>query len=188
MSNFYISDTHFGHFNIIKHCNRPFSTAEEMDNTIIQNWNKTVSDNDTVYILGDLAFSKGVKEHAEYLRQLKGTKIMIVGNHDYDISKNRKKYLESKLIDRICDYLEITDKINNQHYKIIMSHYPMVEWNGFFRGSIHLYGHIHNNIQNNAYKIMKNIDNAYNVGADILDFTPKTLSEVIIYNKKFFGK
>ena len=72
--------------------------------------------------------------------------------------------------------------------KVILSHYPMVEWNGFFRGSIHLYGHIHNNIQNNAYKIMENIDNAYNVGADILDFTPKTLSEVIQYNTKFFGK
>lgn len=186
MSNFYISDTHFGHFNIIKHCNRPFSTVEEMDEVMINNWNNVVTSKDTVYILGDVVFSKN--NPVDYLKKLNGKKIVIVGNHDYDISKNHKKYLESKLIDRICDYLEITDNIDNQYYKIIMSHYPMVEWNGFFRGSIHLYGHIHNNIQNNAYKIMKNINNAYNVGADILDFTPKTLSEVIQYNKKFSGK
>ena len=183
MSNFYISDTHFGHFNIIKHCNRPFKTVEQMDNTIIQNWNKVVSDKDTVYILGDLAFSKRTKEPAEYLQQLKGRKIIIVGNHDYDISKNRSKYLKNNLFAGIYDYLEISDSLGKEMKKVILSHYPMVEWNGFFRGSIHLYGHIHNNIQNNAYKIMKNIDNAYNVGADILDFTPKTLSEVIQYSE-----
>lgn len=184
MSNFYISDTHFGHFNIIKHCNRPFSTAEEMDNTIIQNWNKVVSDNDTVYILGDLAFSKGAKEPAEYLRQLNGKKIMIVGNHDYDISKNRSKYLKNNLFSGIYDYLEISDSLGKEMKKVILSHYPMAEWNGFFRGSIHLYGHVHNNKQNMSYEIMKKINNAYNVGADILDFTPRTLSEVIQYNKK----
>ena len=111
MSNFYISDTHFGHFNIIKHCNRPFETVEQMDNTIIQNWNKVVSDKDTVYILGDLAFSKRIKEPAEYLQQLKGRKIIIVGNHDYDISKNRSKYLKNNLFAGIYDYLEISDSL-----------------------------------------------------------------------------
>ena len=185
MNNFYISDTHFGHFNIIKHCNRPFSTTEEMDEVMINNWNKVVSDKDTVYILGDIAFSKG-NPADYYLKQLNGKKIVIIGNHDYDISKNRKKYLESKLVDKICDYLEITDTIDNQLRKIVMSHYPMAEWNGFFRGSIHLYGHVHNNKKNASYEIMKNIPNAYNVGADILDFTPRKLENVVKYNKSFF--
>lgn len=185
MSNFYIADTHFGHFNIIKHCHRPFGMLEQMDTTLIQNWNKVVSDKDTVYILGDIAFSKGAKEPAEYLRQLRGKKIIIVGNHDYDISKNRTKYLKSKLVEGIYDYLEIKDTLNGESKKLILSHYPMVEWNGFFRGSIHLYGHIHNNVDNNAYHIMRNITNAYNVGADILNFTPQTLENVISFNKKF---
>ena len=188
MSNFYISDTHFGHFNIIKHCNRPFKTAEEMDNILIKNWNNMVSDKDTVYILGDIAFGKGVKEPAEYLRQLKGRKIIIVGNHDYDISKNRVKYLKLKFVDGIYDYLEIQDTLDNVSKKIILSHYPIVEWNGFFRGSIHLYGHIHNNTQNISYDIMKSLKNSYNVGADILNFTPQTLDDVIKYNKKFIAK
>lgn len=80
MKTFYISDTHFGHFNIIKHCNRPFSTAEEMDRVMIENWNSTVARNDTVFILGDFVFSK--IPPAEYLNKLNGRKIVIVGNHD----------------------------------------------------------------------------------------------------------
>ena len=61
----------------------------------------------------------------------------------------------------------------------------MVEWNGYFRNSIHLYGHIHNNVENNAYKIMRNIDNAYNVGVDIINYMPQRLEDVIKLNKNF---
>lgn len=72
MSNFYISDTHFGHSNIIRHCNRPFVNADEMDEVLIKNWNSVVTNRDTVYILGDFAFSKGIKQPSEYLRELNG--------------------------------------------------------------------------------------------------------------------
>ena len=58
--NFYISDTHFGHANIIRLCNRPFQDVERMDNTLINNWNNTVSNKDTVYILGDFASKVGL--------------------------------------------------------------------------------------------------------------------------------
>lgn len=180
---YYISDTHFGHFNIIKHCNRPFSSAEEMDKIMIENWNFKVSKNDTVFILGDFAFSKA--SPIEYLKKLNGQKNIIVGNHDYDITKRRMAYINSKIFNNICNYLEIKDNLNGKVVKIIMSHYPMVEWNGFYKGTLHLYGHIHNNANNEGFKIMSKIDHAYNVGADILDFTPRTLAEVIKYNKKY---
>ena len=63
MKYFIISDTHFGHTNVIKYCNRPFKDIEEMDKTLIKNWNETVSNKDVVIHLGDFAFCS--KERAE---------------------------------------------------------------------------------------------------------------------------
>ena len=50
---YFTADTHFGHCNVIRFCDRPFASAEEMDEAMIQNWNDRVTGNDTVYILGD---------------------------------------------------------------------------------------------------------------------------------------
>ena len=49
---FFTSDLHLGHENCIRLCNRPFSSIEEMDETLIENWNRKVTGKDTVYILG----------------------------------------------------------------------------------------------------------------------------------------
>ena len=78
---FYISDLHFGHQNAIWFDKRPFASVEEMDQTIIQNWNNTVKPEDTVYILGDMVWAKA-KGWPGYLKQLSGHKILIKGNHD----------------------------------------------------------------------------------------------------------
>ena len=175
--NYYISDLHLGHYNIIRLCNRPFKTVEEMDETIINNWNAVVKPEDNVYIGGDFCFKSG-KNPKEYLEKLNGHKYFIIGNHDKVVLKDPvcRRYFEE-----IRDYMEVKDGNNI----IAIEHYPLVEWNGFFRGTLHFYGHIHNNTENNTYKIIKQILNAYNIGADILDFTPRTLSEVIALNKKF---
>ena len=78
---FIISDTHFGHENIIKYCNRPFKDVKEMDETLIKNWNEVVSNKDTVLHLGD--FGLGNKEYiASIVNRLNGKKILILGNHD----------------------------------------------------------------------------------------------------------
>ena len=81
MKVFVISDTHFGHANIIKYCNRPFRDTTEMDEAMIKNWNETVSNNDVVLHLGD--FGLGSKEYiASIVKRLNGKKILIMGNHD----------------------------------------------------------------------------------------------------------
>lgn len=77
---YFTADTHFGHENVIRFCNRPFSSADEMDEMLIQNWNSRVKDNDTVYILGDMFFRSANAE--SILQRLKGKKRLIIGNHD----------------------------------------------------------------------------------------------------------
>ena len=81
MKIFVIADTHFYHSAIIDYCNRPFRSVEEMNSTLIKNWNETVSNNDTVIHLGD--FGLGSKEKLTPIVQaLHGKKILIMGNHD----------------------------------------------------------------------------------------------------------
>ena len=169
--NFYIADTHFGHDNIRRLSNRPFNTTEEMDKAIIDNWNNVITDEDDVYILGDFAFKSG-NHPIEYLKKLKGKKHLIVGNHDTKLLKdpNCRKY-----------FVEIVDMkmVDDNGTQIFLCHYPLVEWNGYYRNVIHFYGHIHNTFHNDTTKYAMNMKNAYNVGVDIIGFKPCTLKEIL---------
>ena len=175
---YYIADTHLGHANIIRLNNRPFKSIEEMDRKIIDNWNKIVKPEDDIYIVGDLMYK--CPDPGKYLAQLSGKKHLIKGNHD--------KYIKNKGMQKYFESISLIEDIMDGGRRVILCHYPMVEWDGYFRNSIHIYGHIHNNIENKAYKVMKEIPNAYNAGADILDFTPCTLDDVIRKNKEFQKK
>lgn len=78
---FVCADLHFSHANIIQYCNRPFRSAEEMDQEIVQRWNKAVRKNDHVFVLGDVSLGSRERTH-ELVHQLHGRKILIMGNHD----------------------------------------------------------------------------------------------------------
>lgn len=182
--NRYISDTHFGHSNIIRYDNRPFWSFKEMDEALVRNWNETVNNADTVYILGDFSWYDE-KETLEILNKLSGKKVLIKGNHD------RLSQAVAKCFVKICDYLEITDNGT----RVVMSHYPMLFWNGQFRDSVHLYGHIHNSHQWNCcrswQKELRQLQDLpmrmYNVGCMMpyMDYTPKSLEEIIIEGEKY---
>ena len=79
---YFIADTHFGGENIIRYENRPFENAAEMDEKLIENWNSIVTDEDTVYVLGDFSDYADAKKEAEILGKLNGTKFLVMGNHD----------------------------------------------------------------------------------------------------------
>ncbi len=168
--NFYIADTHFGHDNIRRLSHRPFDTVEEMDKTIINNWNKKVKSDDDVYILGDFSY-KG-KSYKYYLDQLNGKKHLIIGNHDTRTLKECRG---------TCDFVEIKQiiEINDEGNQIVLCHYPLVEWNGYYKGAYHFYGHVHNTYNNETTCYARDMKNAFNVGVDVIGFTPCTFSEIV---------
>lgn len=77
----FTSDTHFWHENIIRFCNRPFSSIQEMNEELIRRWNETVPEEGVVFHLGDFAFG-GAKEWNEVMFRLNGKIYLILGNHD----------------------------------------------------------------------------------------------------------
>lgn len=79
---FFIADTHFGGENIRRYENRPFLNAAEMDEKLIENWNRAVAEDDTVYVLGDFSDYMDAGKETEILGKLNGTKILVMGNHD----------------------------------------------------------------------------------------------------------
>ena len=172
---FYTADLHLSHEAVIRYCGRPFETAEEMNEAIVANWNAVVKKSDDVYIIGDVLF-KLKTDSPLYLDRMNGVKHLIIGNHD---RQNLKKDRFRELFASIDEYLVIDD----EGRRVVMFHYPIVEWEGFFRGAYHLYGHIHNS-DNTANKVMSTIPNAFNAGVDLNDFTPQTLSQLIERNTK----
>ena len=164
---YYTSDSHIGHYNIIRLCNRPYATVEDMNADIIKKWNAKVKPNDDVYILGDMFFKyTDIQQVKDILNALNGKKHLIKGNHDNFLKQLRwQDYFEE-----VVYYKEISD--NGR--MVCMVHYPSEEWNGYYRNSYMLYGHVHNNECD-----IKQHPRKFNVGVDVNDFEPKTLDELV---------
>ena len=137
--NYYISDLHIGHENILRFDNRPFADVNEMNNKLIENWNARVRSDDTVYILGDFIWAKE-SEWPSIVGSLGGNKVLIRGNHD----PKQFSAATKRMFQEITDLKEIKD--SGKH--VVMCHYPIP----FFRASFAstafmLYGHVHQTIE-----------------------------------------
>lgn len=141
---YYISDLHFYHANMNTQMDqRGFASFEEMNEYMIEQWNRKVRKNDEVVILGDFSIAKGEKTN-ELLQRLKGKKYLIVGNHD--------RFLNDKTFDRsLFKRIELYMELNDNKRKVILSHYPVFCYNGQYRLNDQgepkvymLYGHVHN--------------------------------------------
>lgn len=169
---YFTSDLHFFHENVIKYANRPFSTIEEMNHTLIENWNHTICADDDVYILGDVTM-KGVEYATKALSQLKGRKYLIKGNHDRFA---QSKQFDTNLLEWIKDYHELSYHNN----RFILFHYPIEEWNGYFRGTIHLHGHQHNHADYNLNNLQNHI-RKFDVGVDANNMCPVSIEDIITF-------
>lgn len=169
MKTFFTSDTHFGHANIIKYSTRPFKTAEEMDNTLIHNWNSVVKPGDTVYHLGD--FAVGGPEADIYLRRLNGNIKFCWGNHD-----NRLNRVTSRPLD-----IEDIRYISVEKQKIVLCHYAMKVWDGSHKGVWQLYGHSHGTLPDDPHSLQMD------VGMDCTGMIPLEFHQVkAILDKKTY--
>ena len=132
---FFIADTHFGHANIIKYCNRPFPSVDEHDECLIANWNSIVKIGDVVYHLGDFGLLPENRAR-EIRRRLNGNVFFIEGNHDKTTFKIR---------DAFGWYNQVRSvRFNGDEF--FLSHYAHRVWNKSHHGVIHLYGHSHNSL------------------------------------------
>lgn len=123
-----IGDTHFYHRNIIKYCNRPFDSVEEMNEQLIKNWNKVVNDKDVVYMMGDFALC-GKDNIITLGKQLKGRKRLILGNHD---QASIKTYFEAGF-ELVYNHPIIVDE------RYVFSHEPIVVPSGW----CNIFAHVH---------------------------------------------
>lgn len=176
---YYTSDLHFGHRNVLKFDNRPFANVDEMDLVLIENWNNRVQPDDTVYILGDFCY-KSDRAAKWYLQQLKGHKILIIGNHDWPTLQDQEAM---KYFDDFRPMMHVTDGDK----QICLCHFPIAEWNGFSHGSWHIHGHIHNR-KNETYEFMRARERALNAGCMINNYTPVTFAELIQNNQNFWNE
>ena len=188
---FFCSDPHFGHTNVLAYDNRPFSTIEEHDEALVSNFNKVVGSEDDLYILGDFSFHKDINKIREIISSLNGKKHLIIGNHDTKIIKDRDTMM---MFNEVTDYKEL---YIDKHCTLILSHYPIPCFKNSYYGWVHLYGHVHNTFEHNIMEntkrtiqelYRKNFENPreevcrmHNVGVMMpyINYVPRTLEEIL---------
>ncbi|MEO0140162.1 MAG: metallophosphoesterase [candidate division WOR-3 bacterium] len=172
---FFTADTHFLHENIIYYCNRPFSSETEMNETLISNWNREIRPQDLVYHLGDFALpNRNLTPEMQkeligkILSRLNGRVVLIRGSHD--------RFPE--LFEEWHDIMII----NLGGHRVVLSHYPMLEWPNYYRGSFHLHGHVHGRLEalkELLWDEMPGMKRSVDVGVDVHGYRPISWEEVI---------
>lgn len=159
---FIISDTHFGHENILKFRDgktneliRNFHDIHHMNEHIVDRWNKTVNEDDVVYHLGDVYFNKG----HEVLPRLKGRKRLILGNHDNAKDQNLHRYFQKILMWRMFP-----------EFNCLLTHVPVHE-STMFKVHYNLHGHIHQNASPS--------DRHINCSVEVQDYMPRLITDLI---------
>jgi|LSQX01.2.fsa_nt_gb calcineurin-like phosphoesterase family protein len=174
---YFTSDLHLGHKNIIKLCHRPFASLEEMDETLVSNWNQVVTNGDTVYIIGDLMF-RTQNHPLDVLKRLRGKKNLILGNHDRGWLN---KIEAADFFKSVESYSEISDGKR----KLALCHYPMMSWGGTGKGSYLIHGHIHNNRDAAYWPLLASMDHALNASVEINLYKPVTFDQLVENNDIF---
>lgn len=168
----FTADTHIGHRNIIRYCKRPFACVEEMNEALINNWNRVVEKDDIVFHLGDFSVG-GASEWTSLLDRLNGRIYLVLGNHDMNnVNQGFMKRFE---------YVAMQMLIEFSKQRIYLNHYPFLCYGGSYRGTWELFGHVHTSPCNSGLdnsRLDMLFPTQYDVGVDNNNFTPVSYSEV----------
>ena len=135
----FTADLHLGDTNILHDMDRPFGSVEEMNRKVIDAINECVAADDRLYILGDFTYRLPLAEAVRLRERIECQNVTLIrGNHDGDWEDSDVP----QIWEDVRDYLEIAPGYAKGH-RLVMSHYPMLSWNGKARGAIMLHGHIH---------------------------------------------
>ena len=170
---YFTSDTHFGHENIIRYCNRPFRNAEEMNAELIRRWRETVPEDGIVFHLGDFAHGNA-RLWNDILSALTGRKYLILGNHD--MKALRQGYMGR--FEHVAQ--QMTIRVGGQ--AIILNHNPFLCYGGSYRDVWQLFGHVHSGLASHTGldhpRLKMLFPLQYDVGVDNNDFRPVSFAEV----------
>lgn len=179
--NFYISDYHFFHELSLRRSRNEFQSVEEMNETIVARHNQKVTNEDHVYILGDVVVceEKDLESSlSQTIDRMKGHLHLILGNHDM---KFRENPIFLKRFETVDDALWLKDGKKN----LQLFHYPILMWYRKTKGAYHLYGHLHNEIKGEEVRWLMKESAALNACVEINHFEPCTLEELIANNRAF---
>lgn len=161
MTIFVVSDTHFGHANFLNFTDengnpiRPFKSVEEVDQLMLDNWNRVVTDSDIVYHLGDVYFAG---KHG-ILNALKGKKRLLLGNHDNGKDENLHKVFQKIELWRVF-----------KEWNCLLTHIPIHE-SGLYKVDYNVHGHIHQQKSPTPRHI--------NVSVEQINYTPVPLESLM---------
>jgi len=150
----FTSDTHYNHSNICSSTTqwidpvtcREFKSLEQMNNTLVNNINEVVGQDDILFHLGDWSFG-GFEQIQKFRNQIECENVhLITGNHDHHIERNKDNI--QSIFSSVNKYLELNVKWDNGmlgsgEKSFVLMHFPIASWNNMARGDIHLHGHVH---------------------------------------------
>lgn len=169
---FFTADTHFGHANIIKYCHRPFATIEEMDESLVRNWNAVVPPDATVFHLGDFCLDSKTRWKELFGRLNGKEKYLIIGNHDQGRIADGYNPGFTEVFDRTC--------IDVDGRQVILNHTPLEK---LASDVWQFYGHVHSgplNYDNKALPLLQTLSpTQYDVGVDNNGFRPVSFDQIM---------
>lgn len=156
----------------MKLANRPWTTCEDMYESMITRWNSVVTKKDEVYHLGDVSLGS-VSKTVEILQRLNGRKYLLWGNHDPSL-RSKQVFLDEFEWTRNYHELKVQDPDAGKGIRrIILCHYPLLTWNGAHHGSFMLHGHCHSSIDH-----LNKTTTRHDVGVDTNNYTPISYAAV----------